>query len=542
MSAHPYKSESKLSIQPHAEMIAQAANTEANRQVRALIVEDSPTQAKLLSISLNRLGIEVECVDTLNSACKRLDQPGIDVVLLDLSLPDSQGINTFYRMRNFDSVIPIVVLTGLDDQNIALEAVKGGAQEYLVKGRASEDSVARCLRYAIERNNAEQRLRASERRTRMIVENALDGFVSFDNSLTIIDWNKHSEQMFGYKREEILGKTINELFAPISVKTSGPVNLGNILATGDGSTLNKRFEMMAITKDGTEFPVEIGLFRVEDPKGEIFGTFINDITERREIDLKRRQMRRELEKRVQQRTADLERSNEELQQFAKIASHDLQEPLRAVQGFAHLLEKRYREKLDKDGAEFIDYILDGTTRMQELVQAVLEHSTIEACGKDVPLTAVRSVLREVETNLGQSIKESHAQIIYGDLPQVPVQRTHLIQLFQNLIGNAVKYRSEKAPRIEIAAELSVDQWLFSVSDNGIGIDSAYAEKIFDMFARLHGRTEYKGTGMGLAICKKIVTANGGRIWMESQPGQGSIFLFTLPTENLTKEEANGRNY
>lgn len=530
-----------MSLQPHAEMIAQAANTEANRRVCALIVEDSPTQAKLLSISLNRLGIEVECVDTLNSACKRLDQPGIDVVLLDLSLPDSQGINTFYRMHNFDSVMPIVVLTGLDDQNIALEAVKGGAQEYLVKGRASEDSVARCLRYAIERNNAEQRLRASERRTRLIVENALDGFVSFDHTMTIIDWNKHAELMFGYKREEILGKTINELFAPITVKTSGPVNLGNVLATGGGSTINKRFEMMAITKDGKEFPVELGLFRVEDQKGEIFGTFLNDITERKEIELKRRQMRRELEKRVQQRTADLERSNDELQQFAKIASHDLQEPLRAVQGFAHLLEKRYREKLDKDGAEFIDYILDGTMRMQELVQAVLEHSTIDSSGKDVPLTSVRSALREVETNLSQSIKESHAQVIYGDLPQVPVQRTHLIQLFQNLIGNAIKYRSENAPRIEIAAEQSVDQWLFTVSDNGIGIDPAYAEKIFDMFARLHGRTEYKGTGMGLAICKKIVTANGGKIWMESQPGQGSIFLFTLPAENLMKEETNGRN-
>jgi PAS domain S-box-containing protein len=522
-------------------MIAQAANTEANRQVCALIVEDSPTQAKLLSISLNRLDIEVECVDNLSSACKRLAEPGIDVVLLDLSLPDSQGINTFYRMRNFDPVIPIVVLTGLDDQNIALEAVKGGAQEYLVKGRASEDSVARCLRYAIERNNAEQRLRASERRTRLIVENALDGFVSFDQTLTIIDWNKHSELMFGYKREEILGKSINELFAPISVKTSAPViNLGNVLADG-GSTLNKRFEMTAITKDGKEFPVELGLFRVEDQKGEIFGTFLNDITERKEIELKRRQMRRELEKRVQQRTADLERSNEELQQFAKIASHDLQEPLRAVQGFAHLLGKRYREKLDKDGGEFIDYILDGTMRMQELVQAVLEHSTIDASSKDVPLTSVRSVLREVETNLDHSIKESHAQVVYGDLPQVPVQRTHLIQLFQNLIGNAIKYRSESSPKIEIAAEQNVDQWLFSVSDNGIGIDPAYAEKIFDMFARLHGRTEYKGTGMGLAICKKIVTANGGKIWMESQPGQGSIFLFTLPAETLTKEETNGRN-
>jgi len=527
-------------LRPEVKAASDPDIASADTTVRALIVEDSPTQAKLLSISLGRMGVQGEWVCTLAQAFEKLSLHNIDVILLDLFLPDSEGIDTFYRVHAYDPTLPIVVLTGLDDQTIALAAVKGGAQEYLVKGRASEDSVVRCLRYAIERNHAEQTLRETERRTRLIIENSLDAFIAMDPGGRILDWNRQAEEMFGFSRAQSLGTSINELISPNQIKNTGQrVDFEKILEEQDGHMHSHRIEVLGINREGKEFQMEVALFHVEDNQTDMFCAFINDITERIEIEQKRRKMRRELERRVEERTLELQRSNEELQQFAKIASHDLQEPLRAVQGFATLFANRYKGKVDKDADEFLDFILDGTQRMQQLIEAVLEHSKIQPPGKDVPITNANSVLNEVLANLSQSIVETGAEIKRdNELPSVTMARTHLIQLFQNLIGNAIKYRSDAPPQIFVSSELNVDEWLFSIRDNGIGIDPKYAEKVFDMFARLQGRTVYKGTGMGLAICKKIVLAHGGKIWMESEPGQGSIFFFTIPKMTPPKEEAH----
>jgi PAS domain S-box-containing protein len=504
--------------------------------MKVLIVEDSPTQAQMLNISLRRLGIGADRVGSLRDAQARLQEPDFDVMLLDLSLPDSSGLSTFQALHSQNRLMPIVVLTGLDDQTIALQAVKDGAQDYLIKGRASEDSVVRCLRYAVERSRSELALIESEKRTRLIIENSLDAFMAVDENGIIIDWNRQAENLFGYCKQEILGKYAGELIRPGSFRRNRMPNFKQLISDRKRDILNRRTQGYAMSKSGHEFIVEFGIFAIKDGGKDTYCAFINDITERKEFERKRRQINQELEQRVQERTADLMRSNEELHQFAKIASHDLQEPLRAVQGFANLLANRYREKLDKDGAEFIDFILDGTARMQQLIQAVLDHSSIQKSEEQISPNSVSSVLKEVLANLSQSIGEKSAKVKIGDLPSVAVERPQLIQLFQNLISNALKYTDERPPEITIAAERHVDQWLFSVQDNGIGIDSKYAEKIFDMFARLHGRTKYAGTGMGLAICKKIVTAHGGKIWMESEPGQGSIFFFTFPAQVEAKEK------
>lgn len=504
-----------------------------------LIVEDSPTQAKLLNISLKRLGVDVEWLGTVTEALVRLRQPGIDVVLLDLSLPDSSGLDTFHRINNLGAAIPIVVLTGLDDHRVALEAVKSGAQDYLVKGRASDDSIVRCLRYAIERHRIEVALRETERRNRLIIESSLDAFVSINATGTIIDWNLEAEKIFGWKRNEAIGKHVTELVSPSVFKDRQLKNLEQILSQESSRLLNQRLQVLARHKSGREFPVEYGFFRIKDRNGYIYCSFVNDITERLEIERKRQQINQELERMVQERTAELQRSNDELHQFAKVASHDLQEPLRSIEGFAQLLAKRYKDRLDQDANEFIDFILDGTSRMEQLIQAVLVHSSVGATEDDLALsgTDVGSVIQEVLANLSQSITERGATFNISTMPVVAVNRSLLIQLFQNLIGNAIKYTGSNVPQITISAELTVNEWLFSVQDNGIGIDSKYAEKIFDMFARLHGRTKYSGTGMGLAICKKIVESHGGRIWMESEIGQGSIFFFTLPAATPAKEKS-----
>jgi PAS domain S-box-containing protein len=507
--------------------------------MHVLVVEDNPTQSTLLRLHLQKLGFGVDCVMTLANALERLSKPGIDVVLLDLSLPDSNGIESFYRVHSLSESTPVVVLSALDDQEVALEALQHGAQDYLIKGRVSDDSVVRCLRYAIERNRVEAALRQSERRTRLIIENSLDAFIAIDADGYITDWNLQAEKLFGWSRKHVLDKMLAEVIVPSRFRDKHVLDRDQLFSMTRGRMLNKRREMYVLNKNQQEFPVEIGVFPIKDRDKQSYCAFISDITERKLIDEKTRELNEELERRVQERTTELIRSNQELEQFAKIASHDLQEPLRAIQGFATLLKTRYKGKLDEAGDEFIDFMVDGTSRMQQLIQAVLLHSSIKTEEDLTSVTDVSSVLDEVFTNLRQSIKESKAQFEISEMPEVAVERTQLIQLFQNLISNSIKYGGDEPPNVHISAELSVDRWLFTLRDNGIGVDPKYAEKIFDMFARLHGKTQYQGTGIGLAICKKIVMAHGGKIWMESEPGQGSIFYFSLPAALHAKENSHG---
>lgn len=502
------------------------------RDMQVLVVEDNPTQSNLLRISLQRRGLAVQCAKTLAEALDRLRMKDIDVVLLDLSLPDSTGIDTFYQIRTAASGIPTVVFTGLDDQEVALEALMNGAQDYLVKGLAGDESVVRCLRYAIERNKVELALRKSEKRLRIILEHSYDAFISMDSNWRITDWNTAAERTFGRTRSEVQGRNL-AIIVPRHLRKQYGRDVEGFFAVSDDSILRMHTEMMAQHRDGHEFPIEIVVFRIKEDDAWMYCAFMRDITERRHA-------ADELERRVQERTVELVQTNEELRQFAKIASHDLQEPLRAIQGFANLLAETSGDRLDSESREFLDFILDGTQRMQQLIQSVLLHSAIKREENTDAVTDCNSVIEEVLANLSTAIEEAGAKLEVDNLPEVAVERSQLIQLFQNLISNAIKYRGTEPPKIVVTAERSVNEWLFSVQDNGIGIDTQYSEKIFDMFARLHGKTKYSGTGMGLAICKKIVTSHGGRIWVESEVGNGCIFLFTLPAVHKVKEDGNGK--
>ena len=233
---------------------------------------------------------------------------------------------------------------------------------------------------------------------------------------------------------------------------------------------------------------------------------------------------------LEQANEDLRRSNRDLEQFAYIASHDLQEPLRAVGGFVTLLQQRYRGSLDEKADRYIGEIVDGVSRMHALINGLLEYSRVGTRGGDLQWAPAGKALDEALANLRMSIEQSGAVVTSEPLPTVCSDPAQLMHLFQNLIGNAIKFRSEPPPQVHVGAKHRDREWLFSVRDNGIGIDPQYADRIFMIFQRLHTRNKYPGTGIGLAICKRIVERHGGRIWFESQPGQGSTFYFTMPDQ------------
>lgn len=241
----------------------------------------------------------------------------------------------------------------------------------------------------------------------------------------------------------------------------------------------------------------------------------------------------DLERKVRLRTEELARTNAELEQFAYIASHDLQEPLRIVTSYVTLLQRRYKDRLDPDANDFIGYAVDAAARMRQLINDLLTYSRVGRTGMAPAAADMTALVREGVANLQSAIEESGAEVEIGDLPEIACRRSQVVQLFQNLIGNAIKYRSDARPRIAVGAVQRGDHWEFTVADNGIGIDPRYFERIFLIFQRLHGKGEYQGTGIGLAICKKIVESHGGLIWVESRQGGGSTFHFTLPGEPET---------
>ncbi len=238
--------------------------------------------------------------------------------------------------------------------------------------------------------------------------------------------------------------------------------------------------------------------------------------------------RERTEDKLKKTMAELTRSNSELQQFAYVASHDLQEPLRMVSSYVQLLARRYRDKLDSDADEFIGFAVDGANRMQKLINDLLMYSRVGTRGKPFEHTDCNAVLDQTLANLSTAIEESRAVVTNDDLPTVMADEGQMVQLFQNLVGNAIKFRGEDPPCVHISAKQENNDCVLSVSDNGIGIDPEYYERIFVIFQRLHGKNHYPGTGIGLAVCKKIVDRHGGRIWLESESGKGSTFCFTVP--------------
>ena len=255
------------------------------------------------------------------------------------------------------------------------------------------------------------------------------------------------------------------------------------------------------------------------------------VAELQQAEAELKTLNEDLEKRVVERTLELKRSNEDLEQFAYVASHDLQEPLRMINSYLQLLRQRYKDQMDASAHEFIAFALDGSKRMHQLIHDLLAYSRVGTHGKEFVPTDGERALANALANLKVAIEESGAKITHDPLPTVLGDEVQLTQLFQNLLGNAVKFHGEAPPKVHLAAQRTGVDWEFSVCDNGIGIAEQDFQRIFIVFQRLHGGEKYPGTGIGLSVCKKIIERHGGRIWVESRLGKGTVFYFTIPAIN-----------
>jgi len=357
----------------------------------------------------------------------------------------------------------------------------------------------------------------AEERFRQVVEASPSGMIMTDADGKIVLVNAETERLLGYGRAELIGKPI-EMLVPQRIQGEHVRFRGAFHQRPEARSMGSGRDLHIVRKDGRELPVEIGLNPIRTPEGVMVLSAIIDISERN----------RALQSLKEQRE-ELQRSNADLEQFAYVASHDLQEPLRMVATYTELLAERYRGKLDERADKYIGYAVDGAKRMQQLVRELLAYSRVSSQAKPPAVVDSGVLVRDVLGGLKVAIDESGAEIVCGELPKVRADPAQLGQVFQNLIGNALKFHAERSPHIRIGSDKSNGKCVFRIEDNGIGIDKEYSERVFQMFQRLHERGRYDGSGIGLAIAKKIVERHGGRIWFESEPGNGATFFFTMPS-------------
>ncbi|MFC7239081.1 PAS domain S-box protein [Saliphagus sp. GCM10025317] len=353
-------------------------------------------------------------------------------------------------------------------------------------------------------------------RYRALTEAANDVIVTIDAESTIRSVNPAVEDVFGYEPDELVGESLTTLMRD-DLAARHRAGLQQYLETSERTLDWDYVEIPGQRADGSAVSLSITFSEIVYENDRYFTGVIRDITDRKK---RERQLERANER--------LTQSNKRLEQFAHAASHDLQEPLRMVSSYLQLIEQRYEDDLDANGTDYLEFAVEGADRMRAMIEGLLEYSRIETGGKPLEPTDLDAVFEDVLDDLEGQIERSNATITSDSLPQVRGDRTQLRQLFQNLLDNAMTYSGDEPPQIHVSAERDGREWVVSVCDEGIGLDPAHDSRVFEVFQRLHSREEYSGSGIGLALCKRIVERHGGDIWVDAEPGEGATFSVTLP--------------
>jgi PAS domain S-box-containing protein len=478
--------------------------------VRVLVIEDDDVHRE----AVHRLvGEEYRCFDaeTGRRALELLRAERFDCVLLDYRLPDYTGLKLLPSI--VERQTPVVMLTAAGSQETAVEAMKMGCQDYLVKENLTKEVLSRAISNAIEKVALQRRLASTERRLERALTGANVGIWDWDLSRDDLYQSPQLSAQLGYSADEAA-------VAPADWRDAlHPEDRDGALASVHDHLEGRSAEYAAIFrlrhKDGGYRSILSQGRADRDEEGHasrMIGVHV-DITQRKVHE------------------EQLERSYLELQQFAYAASHDLQEPLRSIAGFAELLERDLAGRVDEGSAANLRCMVDAAQRLKRLIDDLRAYVDIDSTTRPLGMTDVGEVVAEATRSLDGAFLEAGAEIVCDPLPAVMADRAQLLQLFRHLIRNAVQNRSEREPpRVRIGACRGASEWRFSVADNGVGIAPEHQRHIFEVFKRLHHRTEHAGNGIGLAICRRVAHRHGGRIWVESTRGAGSTFYFTIPAE------------
>ena len=503
--------------QPASEPAREPASEKDGRVVWA--DDNADMRAYVSRLLGGRFDVEVVPDGRAALDAARAHQP--DLVLADVMMPGLDGFALLREIRADPrlSEIPVILLSARAGEEARIEGLQAGADDYLTKPFSPRELLAvvqshvRQYRFRREAAEAMHQADRSARLLAAIVESSDDAIISKNLNGVITSWNKGAERLFGHTAAEAVGQSITILIPPERIEEET-----RILASLRRGERVDHYETVRITKGGSRLNVSLTISPMKDAEGRIVGAskVVRDITA------------------WKQQEAALKQANEDLQQFAYAASHDLQEPLRTVTAYTQLLEMSLGEQIGDRGKVFVHFISEASARMHNLLRDLRVYLQISTADREPEVEEIDAgeMVEKALQNLDVAIRESGASITVAGLPRVRMPAFELEHIFQNLIANAIRYRSSAPPRVNIAASRQGAEWVFSVHDNGIGIAPQFQKQIFDIFRRLHSQSEYPGTGMGLAICQRSLERHGGKIWVESEPEKGSTFYFTIPTATV----------
>jgi len=534
-----------------------------NRKVNILLVDDDPLDRRLVEVTLARsntsVQYNVETAGTLSEATKRLSNGSYDVLLLDLNLPDSSGIDTVQQAQDTNSDASIVVLTGLDDEEMGLEAIRRGAEDYLVKGKSLEHILVRTIRYSLERKRVRQRLMETENLFRSVVQTAGSAIFVLSPEYRILEWNEQAEHLYGWQRQEVLNKDYLRLFVPEEIRDRVATDMGKVLS---GKTI-KSLENSIQIRDGSRRILLWNASALFDAKGQTIGVIVvgQDITDRKHMEDELRHHREYLELIVNERTANLQEVNKQLRneiddrkqveqqlliakreaeasnraktEFLANMSHELRTPLHSILSFASFGTKKYANAKPEKLLDYFNRIKESGKTLLELLNDLLDLAKLESKKATFAFEPtdlgilVKSVTNELDSLLSDQNLSIRHEVSKFDV-EVTLDADKIKQVLRNLLNNAVKF-SPEGGIIDVAICRVGSSVRVSVCDQGPGIPQDELEAVFDKFIQSSKtKTGAGGTGLGLTICHEIVAAHKGRIWAENRPEGGAVFSFEIP--------------